>query len=547
MTRRTVDRSFYLFHAPTMMLSVGYVVFWIELYVIRMPEGHTSPLAAVLLAAWLGWMIVRDRETYAGCWARWQALWSSWSPRTRAYVGCGAVLGSVTLLCGLSAALLPPHLIQEFDVLNYHITLPRQHLILGSFRHIPWSTADLYLLPLDFALAPYWLMTALPNKFPQFLFLTGVLGLGTSLAGKWGATAQAKILLIFGLLGSHYMGIQIGIGMLDIVMCYLALAALHSFLERQWGLAAVELTLYFWSKSFIPIQVICVVLLTVVLYWFVRKCGFGQVGWTSENPLPPAELTAYRKGMRNVLGIFVLASLVVGGPFVGKSLYYAGTPLFPFLTGRFMVNPHIDPQSPSWQSLLTRVDQVLSTKDQYGSGRSLKDFIVHFWLIAVPEKGVNNRYDYPVGLMYLLCLGPFVYCFLEAWRRKIFPIVPVLIIAFWVVWWLGSQQMRFLVIPLTLMTAMVMARSVFHTGIFKAGVLLCVALVMISVVRAHKRDFGKSAGDVLRPQDHWLIEQGERSRSPLTIDFFDAAYAGVPVVVIGKDSVFVIDYEGKLP
>jgi len=47
----------------------------------------------------------------------------------------------------------------------------------------------------------------------------------------------------------------------------------------------------------------------------------------------------------------------------------------------------------------------LAMKDAYGLKRSLPGFVKHFWLVAVPEQGVNNRFDYPLGLIYLLCLG----------------------------------------------------------------------------------------------------------------------------------------------
>src|SRR5882672_6699659 len=86
-------------------------------------------------------------------------------------------LALAILVTSFLAALLPPHLMQEVDALNYHYSLPRQHLIRGSFAHLRWSTADLWPLPLQFALSPYWFMTELPNKVPQFFFLAGLVGL----------------------------------------------------------------------------------------------------------------------------------------------------------------------------------------------------------------------------------------------------------------------------------------------------------------------------------------------------------------------------------
>ena len=33
----------------------------------------------------------------------------------------------------------------------------------------------------------------------------------------------------------------------------------------------------------------------------------------------------------------------------------------------------------------------------------------HLWLIAVPEEELNNKYDYPVGLVYLIASGLFFF------------------------------------------------------------------------------------------------------------------------------------------
>src|SRR3989338_4436507 len=98
------------------------------------------------------------------------------------------------LLCSLYAASLPPHLVQESDALNYHYTLPRQHLVLNSFQHITWSSADLFLLPLQFALSPYWFAAGLPNKLPQFIFLIGIIAMVASLVKHFGANKFSVVL-----------------------------------------------------------------------------------------------------------------------------------------------------------------------------------------------------------------------------------------------------------------------------------------------------------------------------------------------------------------
>ena len=166
------------------------------------------------------------------------------------------VMGGMLIFVGMVAT-FPPHLQQEFDALNYHLTLPRQHLILQSFQHIPWAADDLFLLPLNFALAPYWFVTELPSRFPQYIFLWGILLVSIRLTEYFiGRKYDTFLLLTCAILGSHAFGIQMGTAMLDIVICYLGLAALDSYLRGHYALAVMEFTFFFWSKGMIPLQMI---------------------------------------------------------------------------------------------------------------------------------------------------------------------------------------------------------------------------------------------------------------------------------------------------
>ena len=127
----------------------------------------------------------------------------------RIFLTVGFILGLFILTCALLAALQPPYLMQESDVMNYHMSVPRQHLILGSFAHIPWSADDLFFLPLDFALAPFWFVLPLPNKFPQFIFLLGLIGVVVNLCRELKpGGVMTSIIAVFALLGSHGHGVQ---------------------------------------------------------------------------------------------------------------------------------------------------------------------------------------------------------------------------------------------------------------------------------------------------------------------------------------------------
>ncbi len=165
------------------------------------------------------------------------------------------------------------------------------------------------------------------------------------------------------------------------------------------------------------------------------------------------------------------------------------------------------------------------------------------WLIAVPEKGVNNRYDYPVGLMYLLFLGPFLIFSINSLRRKHISIFALFIVLYWGTWWFGSQQTRFLYIPITLMYICVMLDKRVVSKILILMINFSLLIVLISLIRAHKSDFGKSRYEVLRDKDKQLLEMANTvQKYPVILDYPDVAYASFPVEVKNSDSIFALNY-----
>lgn len=534
-------------HFPTVFLIVGYPLYWLELYVFSPYQARTS-IAAWGATLFLFFILLwRQFPGLVASFKKFQADFMAMDQGKKIYSVFGGALCLLILGVSFYAARLPPHLPQELDVINYHMMIPRQHLLLGSFDPLRWSSADLFLLPIDFALAPFWLATPLPNKWPQFFFLFGLLLVCWSLAGRFsGDHFLTKILVVFALLASHNIGIQAGTGMLGLVATYLFFAAWDSFFKGKVFLSAVETAFYFWSKPFIPLEGIFVILGLIFLYFSLRKLWGAEirVGYVEGCMISPASFKECFLRLKSAVWIFIVISLVVTGPFVFKSLRYSGTPLYPFGAGTVMIGRAIDTNTLQWRSIIENSRRLVGVKDSYGSGRSALDFIKHFWVVAIPENGVNNRYDYPLGLIYLLCAGPFLYIFVRSLRQKQFLIFYLLPVIGWFSWWMTTQQTRFLYISVVLMVLSVVSVMAFHTRMFRGCVLLALALTSLSVFRAHAPDFRKSAWESVRREDKELLMMSKdmASGSPAVLKRHDVAFAEFPVAAVDSDYILVLKF-----
>lgn len=524
-------------HLPSIGLLLGYLAYWAELYIFKSRNSCTSPLAIVLFIL-VASIIIKMQKKHLLLFFGWvKYAWSSLERVNKIYVITGFLFVLVILSIAFYAATLPPHLVQEFDSINYHISIPRQHLILGNFQHIRWSAADLFLLPLDFALAPYWLITNLPNKIPQFVFFICLVLISINLVKRFSQNNFNSIcLVVFAIFGSHFIGIQIGTAMLDIVICYLFLAGLDSFMQGNIGLSAIEFCFFFWSKPFIPLQMLVLIIAMFFTYFILKSFGIKNVKWGFEEPIASLGFSEYSKKLKKMLVLFVLLSLIIAGPFIAKSIYYASTPFYPFKVGIININKNIDKDSAYWASILRNSQAHMNAKDSYGYGKSTIDFIRHLWLIAVPEEGVTNKYDYPVGLPYLIFLAPFLYLFTNSLRKKEFSIIPVFLIAYWFSWWFGSQQTRFLYIPFILMFIIVSAQISRPSYVLMFALIFSLIFTSISVFRANKADFGVARLDVLRNKDKEILRLNngylkQKRKDKVYLDYYDVAFACFPVEV----------------
>ena len=530
-------------HLPTLLLMVGYPVFWLELYAFNRGTGQTSFLATgIFLILSLGYL---RRDTQAESPFLNEPAVKKFEGNTKAkfFLGLSILISLFIVLIVFYAALYPPHLMQEFDAIQYHITLPRQHLIRGSFQFIPWAADDLFVLPIQFAMAPYWLATTLPNKLPQFICFLGIIFVSINLVNYFrvNKTWNAWI-IVFAIVGSHHIGIQMGTAMLDLVVCYLFLAALDSVLRGNVLMASVELAFFFWAKSAIPLQMTLLAIILLPAFFIFKKMGWRiKLGF---NQYPDSALKArYWQTFRKALMGFFLLSFFVAGPFLAKSTYNSGTPLFPFLPGIVsakFINKNIDHNSRAWKSLLGSSQSWTGPEGRnhagFGKNRTLLNFLKHFWLIAVPEESVNNRFDYPVGLMYLIFMAPFIYLIFGDFRKKELGAIPVFIAAYWLMWWIGVQETRHLYIPTLLIFLVVLPELRNYSSVFFSVVLIALMLNAISIFRAHKKDLGLPVQEVLREKDLEILKMNrdyikEKRRDEVDMDFHDVAFAQFPVRV----------------
>jgi len=528
-------------HLPTFFLVIGYPVYWLELYFLESSSGKTTFMAPVFFIFIVSIALFCRFKKNILLLEKIINFLRALKLSEKILIGTGLFLCFLILGIAFYASLLPPHLVQEFDALNYHITLPRQHLIENSFAHLPWSAADFYLMPVQYALTPFWLCTEFPNKIPQFIFLIGLLSVSAKLAYRFGNNKILNgILVLFAIVGSHNFSIQMGTAMLDIVLCYLFIASLDSFFHGSKLLGMIELAFLFWAKPFLPIQIGAIFILLVLVSLTLKAVGFQLRGYAYEKI---KEIVPTKRAIIKGMSIFFVLSLFIAGPFIFKSIYYTGTPLYPLSPGTIRINQNIDYGSMQWRSIVDVSTRSMAAKDAYGYGRSWIDFIKHFWLISVPDQGVNNRFDYPVGLPYLLFVGPFLYFFIISLKQKELRLIPFFIVLYWISWWLGIQQTRFLYIPIVLIFIYVASEFPRRSGVMGLCLIFSLSFTLLSIFRNYRGDFLKSKYDVLRSTDKELLAKSEEvgQGEVVDLDFPDAAFADFKINVREGSALFVLN------
>ena len=327
------------------------------------------------------------------------------------------------------------------------------------------------------------------------------------------------------ILGTHGFGIQMATGMLDLAVVYLFLASLDSLRQEKWFLAGCEFTFFFWAKPLMPLEAMLMIVIWALAFLLAFRSRWQVIH------------TLVLKHWPKAVGVFLVLSIFVAGPFIVKSIYYAGTPFFPWAPGIIGNSAQIQSHPSSWHSLQQASWLWMEgTKNGYGHGRNWIAFIKHWWLLGVPQEGVNNSFDYPLGLTYLLMIGPFLFFLIkDIYCRKFCPL-SILAAIIWLLWWFTSQQSRFLYLPLMIIFMMTIVRLEKLSKMLILCVLISLLFETISLWDVHHNELGKWGLDVLRVKDKHLVELNQRYLDHSLLAYIDrpdhdVAYAQFPVVV----------------
>ena len=435
-------------------------------------------------------------------------------------------LTAILFLVAFWESLYPPHLNQELDALNYHMTLPRQHLFRGNFDWISWSVADLWPMPLQFGLAPAWFMGNTLNKWPQFFavlnafFLLLALGRAGDESKSWRGWIPA--LAVF---TTHGVMIQLGTAMLDLTILYFTIAALHSLIRRRVFWTSIHLAVLFTSKAFNPIQMSIIIVFTLVAIFVLHRKTGAKV---------PAEYSSKEsiKFLKKSLVWTGLLSLVILSRSIYLGLKYVGTPMYPFL-----VSASASP------GILAGAASHLRTRTDYGYGHGFVAFLKHFWLVSVPTHQVNNVYDYPLGLAWLFMLILLFSACLRWWKSggKTISVPGVLAMAFWITWWMGSHQSRWLypVIALGWLSTLGEQRRM-QTFILTGSLCVSAFFSVFSEVRGFQEDIHKTPLEVQHEQEAAVLSH---KIGPDVLDSRNALfYKGRVQDIVGEDVRWIVPH-----
>lgn len=319
----------------------------------------------------------------------------------------------------VGVSILPPY---EYDVLEYHLLVPKEWHVIGQIRVLPNNVysgmpmgAEMWaLLPMVFLTGKQaWLTGALAGKLIIGLFTlltAGLLyGAGKRLIGVWGGRAAALAAIAV-----PWLTYQSGTGLVDGVWAFFTLAAAYPVLivlngqqeeDHRDGLAILSGLMAGMAFS-VKYPALLVVVLPVFALW----------------------IFAVRSDWRLLL-MHVVAVAVVISPWLVRNTIDTGNPVFPLAGNVFPTDVRPEDQIEQWN----RAHQVPTNAD--GSRYSIGQFV----------SGIMTPFGRSPWAG--LAIAPLAICGLFCPNRKLLIPLVILLATCWIVWWGFSHRLERFLIP----------------------------------------------------------------------------------------------------
>lgn len=398
---------------------------------------HSGPLLVCSAMAVLAWILSRRHRTLDSEPSSAEAR--RLTPMHRVFLG---LLGLLVLSPIAVLAMVPT---VSWDASSYHLTVPRLYLEYGGFRPIElnvysnWPLGTEMFFGLAMELYDFVLAKLLHFAFGLAVLLAMWIGLHDSSQDLRGGSlpssdltpsqrSSAGILAMLFFLANGVVLFEMRVAYVDLAHA-LFLTAAFVFLQR-------------WQRQperfgfLILAGLSCGLMAAGKLNGFV---GVMALGWLL---IPGLRRLAEQRGRlvsaRYALLGFVTPMAALWGPWLAKSAWFTGNPVYPLLHDVF--------GGPDWGPELT--SQLGAWQSSIGMGREPLDFLLLPWRLVTQGGSGYDRFDGELGLLWLLAIP------IALWRARLSQPVRQLLLAgttFFVLWAMMSQQMRLLIPALPLL------------------------------------------------------------------------------------------------
>ncbi len=340
----------------------------------------------------------------------------------------GIFVTTFALIPALVASLTPPN---HWDELVYQLTIPKQYLIHNGFVYIPFLVY--FNMPHYVNLIYAWLMSFGSDIAPRlFHFLFGV-GSGIiiwSLCSRyWNRIAAWFAVIIF--FTTPVIVMEMSAALVDVGMTFFFLLAISSLLRWREG--------EYRDSTWLILAGIFAGILPGIKYQGVL--GFISLFFllvllviVEQKRVPRTNLLFIVK----LLGIFIIPGIALTLPWFIKNQAMMHNPVYPNLYSLFggkYWSPEHSEQMSAWLGSM-------------GMGKTPLDFLYLFWRLPMKGWYLYSHFAGIITPFYFLPLP--ILLFFRHKDRRLIVILLLTGLVFLLLWFMGSQQVRFLIPALSL-------------------------------------------------------------------------------------------------